>query len=90
MVCPWPFMASLDSGVASVKPSEPGKSFVQALSGPTVYQLTQLPPKFFMGKSVRVRITQDEYEAGIIDCCSNIHGHLTLHKGDSPLTTLAM
>lgn len=90
MVCPWPFMASLDSGVASVKPPESGKSFVQALSGPTDYQITQLPQKFVMGKSVRVRITQAEYDAGIVDCCSNIHGRITLRKGDSPLPTLAL
>ena len=90
MVCPWPFMASLDSGVASVKPPQSGKSFVHALSGPTDYQLTKLPPKFVMGKSVCVTITEDEYEAGIVNCCSNIHGRLTLRKGDSPLTTLAL
>jgi len=43
-----------------------------------------------MGKFVRVKINQAEYEAGLVDCCSNIHGRLTLRKGDSPLTTLAL
>jgi hypothetical protein len=68
MVCPCPFMAALDSGVASAKPPKSRKSFKIAkfvnrmwgnpelsfLSSPTDYQLTQLPPKFVMGKSVRV------------------------------------
>lgn len=67
-----------------------GKSFVQALSGPTDYQLSQLPPKIVMGKSVRVKITQSKYEAGLVDCSINIHGRLTLRKGDSPLTTMAL
>jgi len=84
-------MASPDSAVAPAKSLEPGKSFVQALSGPTYYhQISQLPPKVVMGKSVHVKITQAEYEAGLVDCCSNIHGRLTLRKGDSPLTTLAL
>jgi len=60
------------------------------LSSPTDYQLSQLPPKIVMGKSVRVKITQAEYEAELVDCCSNIHGRLLLRKDDSPLTTLAL
>ena len=67
-----------------------GKSFAQALSDSNDPQLTQLPPKIMMGKSVRVKITQTEYEAGLTDCSSNLHGRLMLHKGDSPLTTLAL
>lgn len=90
MVCPWPFLASLDSGVVSAKPPESGKSFAQALSGPKDYKLTQLPPKVVMGKSVRVKITQSEYESGLIDCSSNIHGRLTLRRGDNPLSTMAL
>jgi len=70
MVCNWPFMASLDSGVAPpVKPAETGR---------------------LMGKTVRVKITQAEYESGLSDCRSNLHGRLILHKGDTPLTTLAL
>ena len=76
--------------MAPAKLAEHGKSFVQVVACPTDYQLSQLPPKLIMGKSVRVRISQAEYDAGIVDCCSNIHGRLTLRKGDSPLTTLAL
>jgi len=37
-----------------------------------------------------VKITQTEYEAGLTDCGSNLHGRLILYKGDSPLITLAL
>lgn len=68
MVCPWPFMASLDSIVTTpVKPPETIKSFAQALSGSSEFQLITLPPKFVMGKSIRVRITQADYESGLDD-----------------------
>jgi len=83
-------MASLDSTVVPAKLPAAGKSFAQALSDSSDPQLTQLPPKIVMGKSVRVKITQTEYEAGLTDCSSNLHGRLMLHKGDAPLTTLAL
>jgi len=88
MVCPWSFMASLDSNVATpAKPPEPGKSFAQALSSSNNLQLTQLPPIVVMGKTVRVKITQAIYESELATCRSNLHGRLTLHKGDTPMTT---
>jgi len=91
MVCPWPFMASLDSTVAiPAKQTEVGKSFAQALSDSCDFQLSKPPPKIELGKFVRVKITQDEYEYGLVDCSSNIHGRLILHKGDPPLTTQAL
>lgn len=83
-------MASLDSAVVQAKPPESGKSFSQVLAGPKDYQLTQLPPKVVIGKTIRVKITQSEYAAGLVDCSSNIHGRLTLRKGDTPLSTMAL
>jgi len=90
-VCPWPFMTSLDSteGTAA-KPPETGKSFAQVLSGSCEIHLTQPPPKVVMGNSVRVKISQVEYETGLAYCSCNLHGRLTLHKGDSSLTTQAL
>jgi len=91
MVCPWPFLAPLDSTVATpVKPPEVGKSFVQAVSGSCDFQIAKPPPKIVRGKSVRVKINQIEYEQGLHDCSSNIHGRLLLRKGDVPLTTQAL
>lgn len=91
MVCPWPFLASMDSpAVTAAPPPEPGKSFAQALSTSSDVQLTQFPSKVVMGDSVRIKISQAEYEFGIADCSRNLHGRLTLSKGDSPLTTQAL
>jgi len=63
------------------------KSFAQALSESCDIQLHKLPPKVYIGDTVSVKISQDEYESGLESCRSNLHGRLTLHKGDSPLTT---
>jgi len=84
-------MAALDSSVATVAPvPESGKSFAQVLSTSRDVHLTQLPTKVIMGTSVRIRITQAEYECGLAACRFNLHGRLTLHKGDSPVTTQAL
>jgi len=73
-----------------------GKTFAQALSGDASGSLsdeilfTKLPPKVVMGPSVRVKISQAAYESGLAACKTNLHGRLTLHKGDQPLTTQAL
>jgi len=91
MACPWPFLANVDTMVnTAAKPPEFGKSFAQALSNSGEIQLSQMPTKVVMGNSVRVKISQDEYEFGIVDCRCNLHGRLTLNKGDSPLTAQSL
>jgi hypothetical protein len=80
MVCPWPFMASLDD--SAQKPSDSGRSFAQMLSDPGDSQLQQLPPRVVMGDTVRVKITQKDYESGISDCRLNLHGRITFGKGN--------
>lgn len=90
-VCQWPCLASMDTAApTAVKSPEYRKSFLQALSVSGELQLNQLPPKVVMGDTVRVKISQDEYESGIAACRCNLYGRLTLHKGDSPLTTQAL
>jgi len=49
--------------------------------------LPSLPPKVIMGDTVRIRITQREYEADLSECLRNLHGRVTLQKGDSPLSS---
>jgi hypothetical protein len=88
MVCPWPFVASLDDSVP--KPSDSGCSFAQVLSNQGDSQLQQLPPKVVMGDTVRVKITQKDYESGIEDSRLNVHGRITLGKGDVPFPTQAL
>jgi len=96
MVCPWPFMANLDSTVnklvdSTVGPSVSRKSFAEALSGnDSGDTFSPLPiSKIVMGNSVRVKISQAAYESGLASCRFNLHGRLSLHNGDSPLTTQA-
>ena len=43
-----------------------------------------------MGDLVCVKISQAAYESGLVACRFNLHGRLTLQKGDTPLTTLAL
>lgn len=90
-------MAALDSKVdkqlqTTAKPSESTKSFAQALAGTASDAdfLVHLPPKVVMGDSVRIRISKAAYESGLAACRTHLHGRLTLHKGDSPVTTLAL
>ena len=96
MVCPWPFMARLDTSLPTATPipesGKSGRSFAQVLSGGSSSDtsLTKLPPKVVMGASVRIKISQVAYESGLAACRFNLHGRLTLHKGDSPLTTQAL
>lgn len=91
MVCPWPFLAALDTTeTAPPESGNSGKTSVQVLAASDDLDLSQLPPKVIMGDSVRVKVTQKEYECGILDCKYNLHGRLTLHKGDQPLLTQAL
>jgi len=90
-ICPWPCLASVETVVpAAAKSSDSGKSFAQALSCSGDLQLTKLPPKIVMGTSVHVKISQAEYEFGVAACKRSLHGRVTLHKGDPPLTTLSL
>lgn len=78
----------------SVKPAELAKSFAQALSGSSSDAVSgdsfRFPPKIVMGASVRVRISKAAYESGLAACRTHLHGRLTLHKGDVPVTTQAL
>lgn len=93
MACSWPCMASLDTPVhtKTIMP-ESGKSFAQILSNASSGEnfLANLPPKVVMGDSVRIKISQAAYESGLAACKCHLYGRLTLHKGDSPITTQAL
>lgn len=43
-----------------------------------------------MGDSLRIRVSQDEYEQGTFDCKYNLRGWITLNKGNTPLPTQAL
>jgi len=88
MVCLWPFVAPPEMVVAEKISID--KSFAQALLESCDIQLHELPPKVYIGDTISVKISQDEYESGVKVCWSNLHGRLTLREGDSSLTTKAL
>ena len=88
MVCPLPFVAPPETVVAEKISTD--KSFAQALSKSCDILLHKLPPKVYIGDTISFKISQDEYESGLEACWSNLHGRLTLQKGDSPLTTKSL
>ena len=59
-ICPWPCLVAMEP---AAKPSTSGKSFAQVLSSSSEPQLIQLPPKIVTGTSVRVKVSQVEYES---------------------------
>lgn len=83
-ICTWPFLSSLET--ASSGP----KSFAQAVSASGEDFLPSPPPKVIIGDTVRIRINQREYEAELSECLHNLHGHVTLQKGDPPLSSKAL
>jgi len=79
-------------GNPPVKLPATGKSFAQILSGEGFGDtpIAQPPPKVIMGSTVRVKISRAGYESGLAACRTHLHGRLTLHKGDAPLTSQAL
>ena len=61
-ICSWSFLSSPET-------APPGpKSFAQAVSAAGEDSLPSLPPKVIAGDTVRIRITQREYEAELSEC----------------------
>lgn len=81
LICSWPCLSSPETVLSGPK------SFAQAVSADGDDCLPSLPPKVIIGDTVRIRITQREYEAELSECIRNLHDHVTLQKGDSPLSS---
>jgi len=45
-----------------------GKTFAQAVVNSDDSQVTQLPPRIVIADKVKIKITQEEYEAEFRDC----------------------
>jgi hypothetical protein len=69
-----------------VNPPNHDKSFAQVLQNSCEVLVSQLPLPAIKGDSLYIKITQSEYEKGLIDCKRNLHGRLMLSKGDKPVT----
>lgn len=64
-ICSWSFLSSPET----VPPGP--KSFAQAVSAAGEDSLPSLPPKIIVGDTVRIKITQREYEAELSKCLRN-------------------
>ncbi|KAK2442246.1 hypothetical protein QL285_013459 [Trifolium repens] len=64
------------------------KTFAQALSNSCNIPASQLPKPCLKGKQVSIKITEDEYLAGVLDCQNVLHGRFTLPKGSSSVPML--
>ncbi|GAU44280.1 hypothetical protein TSUD_371800 [Trifolium subterraneum] len=81
-ICPWPCLAS----AAPVCDVVQKKSFAQVVHNSCDVQISQLPSPMIKGESLHIKITQEEYEKGLLDCRKNLHGRVLWNKGDKPLT----
>jgi len=68
----------------------PMKSFAEAVSATCAIQLDQLPPKVFVGDTVRVKITQLVHEKELDACQRLLFSRVTMQKNDAPLTSKAL
>jgi len=67
-IFPWNFLDLSEK--AALEKSE--KTFAQAVAASCKSQLKQLPSRTIIGDSVRIKISQYNYEAGIGDCSANL------------------
>lgn len=88
-ICPWGFLAPSPppTPVASTARIAPQQkiSFAQALTNTIAFPLSQLPRPCFKGDALSIKISEDEYQAGLAGCKHNLHGRLVLSKGDAPV-----
>ncbi|GAU50339.1 hypothetical protein TSUD_243170 [Trifolium subterraneum] len=66
------------------------KTFAQALSNSCNIPASQLPKPCLKGKQISIKIIEDEYLAGVLDCQNVLHGRFTLPKGSSPVPMLEL
>ena len=87
VVVPFVPLAFLDDG-SSPPPSPsspPQKSFAKVLSNACDIPLRQLLVPCLKGDALSVKIPEDEYKARLEGCKNNLHGRLSLSKGDTLL-----
>lgn len=82
-ICSRPFLSPLESAAPEIL----GKTFSQVVVNFDDSQVTQLPPRTMIGDKVKIKITQEEYEAEFRDCSTHLHGRVVVQQSDTPLTT---
>jgi hypothetical protein len=85
-ICQWPCLAFDLPRQEKASVFNPPRSFAEALHDSCAVQVSQLPSPAIKGADLCIKITQEEYEKGLANCKRNLHGRLTLNKGDKPVT----
>ncbi|MCI13810.1 NBS resistance protein, partial [Trifolium medium] len=80
--CPWPCMVTS----FPVKNLSLVKSFAQVVNDACEVKISQLPSSTIKGESLCIKITQGEYDKGLVDCRKNLHMRVLLNIGEKPLT----
>lgn len=66
------------------KPPRVLASHLLKLSPTPAISQSQLPKPCIKGCAVSIRISDDEYQKGLLSCQNNLHGRLILPKGTTP------
>jgi hypothetical protein len=87
-ICPWACLASSPLKPSLAPPSVVSKrSFAQALLNKVDVSLNQLPKPCLKGNSLSIKISEEVYQSGLVNCSNYLHGRLVLSRGDKPLSS---
>jgi hypothetical protein len=75
----------MDSTAQSKGSSTVAKSFAQALSNSCNFTASELSKPCLKGEQISIKISEDAYLKGVLDCQNVLHGRFTLPKGSSPV-----
>jgi hypothetical protein len=74
------------ASVSAITETSSKKSFAQLLKESCDVQIKELLSPMIKGDSLHIKITQEEYEKGLADCCKNLYGRILWSKGNRLLT----
>ncbi|KAF1859052.1 hypothetical protein Lal_00000876 [Lupinus albus] len=61
------------------------KSFAQVLNNNVELNTSQLPQLCLKGDAIAIKIPEEDYQAVLQKCKTNLHGRLILSEGDTPI-----
>jgi len=91
-VCPWPCLVEYTpkfvltrsfAQVTTASQSKVSKTFAQALSNSCNIPASQLPKPCLKGEQISIKIFEDHYSTGVLDCQNVLYGRFTLPKGST-------
>lgn len=97
VVCPWPCLVDYTPKSVSTRSfaqataasqSKVSKTFAQALSNSCNIPVSQLPKPCLKGEQISIKISENHYSTGVLDCQNVLYGRFTLPKGSTPVREL--